>query len=124
MTSRCRPANISDSRELKQQGRRIRAALNFIALIPSRSHLIHQTSANVFELNSKGLYQSSRKEKEVVVLCSRPRQNVKLGTFTLYSCNDGKKMYRNARCTCKFSILLIWCYCFFPALVAVAVVVA
>ena len=99
MTSRCRPANISDSRELKQQGRRRlrkRHLKNEFALIPSRSHLIHQTSANVFELNSKGLYQSSRKEKEVVVLCSRPRQNVKLGTFTLYSCNDGKEMYRNA----------------------------
>ena len=26
-------------------------------------------------------YQSSGKEKEVVVLCSRPRENVKLGTF-------------------------------------------
>ena len=34
------------------------------------------------QLNFKGLYQSSRKEKEVVVLCSRPRQNVKLGTFS------------------------------------------
>ena len=34
------------------------------------------------QLNSKGLYQSSRKEMEVVVLCSRPRQNVKLGNFS------------------------------------------
>ena len=35
------------------------------------------------ELNSKGLYESSGKEKEscCVVLCSRPRQNVKLGRF-------------------------------------------
>ena len=37
------------------------------------------------ELNSKALYQSSgKKKKKVVVLCSRPRQNVKLGIFTLY----------------------------------------
>ena len=35
------------------------------------------------ELNSKGFYQSSEKEKKVVVSCSRPRQNTKLGTSTL-----------------------------------------
>ena len=29
------------------------------------------------------------KKKKVVVLCSRPLQNVKLGIFT--SCNDGEK---------------------------------
>ena len=41
-------------------------------------------------LNSEGLYQSSGKEKkEVVVLCSRPQQNVKVGTFTLQPRNDG-----------------------------------
>ena len=39
----------------------IRAASNVIALIPSR--LIHQMLANVLELNSKGLHQSSGKEK-------------------------------------------------------------
>ena len=27
-------------------------------------------------------------KKKIVVLCSRPRQNVKLGTFTQKSCND------------------------------------
>ena len=61
------------NRELKQQRwRRRRRRLpkrhlkseftNFIALIPSR--LIHQMLANCLELNSKGLYQSSGKEKE------------------------------------------------------------
>ena len=54
------------------------------------------------ELNAKGLYQSSKKKKKVVVLCSRPRQNVNLGTFTLLSCNDGKEM-----CTCEVAVLLI-----------------
>ena len=40
----------------------IHAASNFIALIPSR--LINQMLADCLELNSKGLYQSSGKEKE------------------------------------------------------------
>ena len=31
------------------------------------------------ELNSKGLYLSLKKELEIVVLCSRRHQNVKLG---------------------------------------------
>ena len=34
------------------------------------------------ELNSKGLYVQEKKKK-VIVFCSLPRQNVKLGTFTL-----------------------------------------
>ena len=34
------------------------------------------------------------KKKKVVVLCSRPRQNVNLGTFTLYMRNSGKEMYK------------------------------
>ena len=34
------------------------------------------------DLNSKKLYQSSGKETKVVVVCSRPPQNVKLGIFT------------------------------------------
>ena len=42
--------------------KRIRAASKFIALIPSR--LIRQALAIFLELNSKGLYQSSRKELE------------------------------------------------------------
>ena len=40
----------------------MRAASNFIALIPSR--LIRQMLAFFLELNSKELYQSSEKEKE------------------------------------------------------------
>ena len=34
-------------------------------------------------ITTKGLVLASKQEKKVVVLCSRPRQNVKLGTFTL-----------------------------------------
>ena len=40
----------------------VSAASNFIALIPSR--LLSQMLVNFLELDSKGLYQSSRKEKE------------------------------------------------------------
>ena len=46
----------------------MRAASNFIALIPSR--LIRQMLANVWELNSKELYQSSEEEKESCCLVS------------------------------------------------------
>ena len=79
------------------------AALNFMTLILSR--LIRQMLANFFEVDSKGLYQSSGKEKKVVVLCSRPRQNVKLGTFTLKSWNDGKEMYKKRDARAK----LLYC---------------
>ena len=55
------------------------------------------------ELNSEGLYQSSGKEKKkVVVLCPRPRQNVKLGTFTLWSCNK----VQNSCCFANLNLLL------------------
>ena len=59
-----------------------RAASNCISLIPSCS--TRQMLAIFLELNSKRLYQSSGKlgKKKVVVLCSRPSQNVKLGIFT------------------------------------------
>ena len=40
-------------------------------------------------------------EQKIVVLCSRPRQNVKLCIFTLQSRNDGKEMCEKARCMCK-----------------------
>ena len=78
------------------------------------------------ELNSQGLYQSLGKEKKekVVVLFYRPRQKVKLGTFTLSSRSDGKK------CTKKRDARTMLLFCqfkpiaFFAVLVAVAVVVA
>ena len=60
-------------------------------LIPSR--IIRQMLAIFLDLNSKRLYQSSRKEKESCVSCSRPRE---LGIFTSYSCGDGKEMYKTA----------------------------
>ena len=47
------------------------------------------------------------KKKKVVVLCSRPPKNVKLGTFTPWSCADGKEMYKKTWCTCKVVVLPI-----------------
>ena len=81
------------SRERKQQGRR-RLRTCHLTVVNSRclklyhpfSILFHSSNVGkVFlKLNSKGLYQSSEKKKEkVVVLCSRPRQNLKSGTFML-----------------------------------------
>ena len=40
-----------------------------------------------------------QEKKKKVVVCSRPPQNVKLDTFTLKLCNDGKEMYKKAWCT-------------------------
>ena len=50
----------------------------------------------------------SKKEKKVVVLCSRPQQNVKLRNFTSNSCSDGKEMYKKARRTWNVAVLLIF----------------
>ena len=58
------------------------AASNFIALIPSR--LIRQMLANFLELRIlKDCIKVQEKKKKVVVFCSRPRRNVKLGSLTL-----------------------------------------
>ena len=73
------------------------------------SHLVYFVKCwqMFLELNSKGVYQSSGKEKKVVVLGSRPRPNVNSGIFTLQSGNDGKEMYKKAWCKCKVVVLLI-----------------
>ena len=88
------------NRDVKQQRRRRlrkRHLKSEFALLQTLSRLFQLVQFvkcwPIFsELNSKRLYQSSGKEKEVDVLCSRPRQNVKFGTFTLWSCSDGKEM--------------------------------
>ena len=80
-------------RELKQQRRRRlrkRHIKSGFALLQILSHLFQLVQLVkcwqiLLEQNSKRLYQSSGKEKEIKVhiLCSRPRKNVKLRTFTL-----------------------------------------
>ena len=55
----------------------------------------------------KDCIEVQKKEKKIVVLCSRPPWNVKLGSFTSYSCSDAKEMYKkkcNARA--EFSAVL------------------
>ena len=45
-------------------------------------------------------------------MCYRPGQNVKLGSFTLQSCSDGKEMFKRAWCRCKVVVLPIWTYAY------------
>ena len=44
------------------------------------------------ESSLKDCIKVQGRKKKVVVLCSRPRQDVKLGIFTSLSCNNGKEM--------------------------------
>ena len=79
------------NRELKQQRRRrlqkrhLKGEFAPLQTLSRLFHLVYFVKCwqTFLELNSKGLYQSSGKEKKVVVLCSRPRQNVNSGIFTL-----------------------------------------
>ena len=79
------------ARELQQQGRRrLQKRLLKREFAPLQTlwrlfHLVYFVKCwqMFLELNFKGRYQSSGKEKKVVVLCSRPQQNVNSGTFTL-----------------------------------------
>ena len=66
----------------------ISATANFIARI--------QTRVGKFFSFGKDCIKVQEKRKKVVVLCSRPRQNVELGTFTLQSCSCGKEMYKKS----------------------------
>ena len=63
--------------------------------------------------------EDQEKENKVDVLCSRPPENVKLGSFTSLSCSAAKKRTkkRDARAKLFFGQ-------FFAVLVAVAVVLA
>ena len=113
------------TRELKQQQRRRpwkRQLKSEVAQLQIFSRLFHLVQfvkywQFVLDLNSKRLIEGTENEREVVVLCSRPPQNVKLGSFTSKSCNDGKEMYKKAWCTCKIIVLTIETFCFFAVLV-------
>ena len=52
-----------------------------------------------------------QEKKKKVTVCFRSRQNVKLGTFTLYgrSFNDGQEMYKKACCFANLNLLLFCC---------------
>ena len=67
-----------------------------------RAYYISFNLSNVnffFSLILKDCVKVQEKKKKVVVVGSRPQQNVKLGTFTLKLCSDGKEMYKKAWCT-------------------------
>ena len=95
------------------------AASNFIALVPAR--LFRQMLANVFGVDSKRLYKSSKKEKEscclvfpsstkceirhfhVVVVQHRLR-NVQKSVMLLQSCcfvNLNQLLFCRSRCRCR-----------------------
>ena len=105
----------TDTRELKQKRRRrLRKRLlkSKVALLQKRyrAYSISFNSSNVGnffggELDSKNFIKVQEKKTKVVVLCSRPPQNVKLGIFTSLSCSDCKEMYKKAWCTCKAVVL-------------------
>ena len=71
-----RPISARGNREIKQRRRlrkrhlKVNSRWLTIALIPSRLIL-------------KDCIKVQEKKKKIVILCSRPRQNVKLGIFTL-----------------------------------------
>ena len=83
------------NRELKQLRRRRLRKKTSRCLELYRAYSISFNPSKMLaiflDLNFKELYyiEVQEKKKNVVVLCSRPRQDVKLGTFTLQSCQDG-----------------------------------
>ena len=82
-----------------------------------RAHSISFNSSYASNI-SRDCIEVQEKKKKVVVLCSCPQQNVKLGNFTSLSCSDGQEMYK------KVVVLLILTYSFLAVFVAVAIVVA
>ena len=77
---------------------------NVIALIPSRS-IRQMLAIFVWIWILKIFIKVQEKKTKVVVVCSRPPQNVKFGIFTSLSCSDGKEMYKIVWCTCKVVVL-------------------
>ena len=92
-----------------------------VALLQTLSRLLHlaqfvQMLEYFFlELNSEDCIEVQEKKKKVVVLCSRPPQNVKVGIFTSWSCSDGKEMYKTRSVmhvqSCSFAILNLLLFC-------------
>ena len=67
-------------------------------LLPSNFISFSLSSFGIFflELNSKGPYLKSEKEKFNRFLVFASFTNVKLRSFTLFSCNNGNEMYKKA----------------------------
>ena len=86
---------LKQQRRLRLQKRDLKSEFAPIQTLSRLFHLVYFVKCRqmFLELNSKGLYQSSGKEKKVVVLCSRPRQNVNSGIFTVV----GQRRQRNVQ---------------------------
>ena len=90
---------LCETRELKQKRRRglqkrhLKSEFAPLQTLSRLFHLVYFVKCwqMFLELNSKGLYQSSGKEKKVVVFCSRPRQNMNSGTSRCSRATTAKK---------------------------------
>ena len=78
-------------------------------LLRSYSILLNLSNVGKFFWSSiqNDCMKVQKKQKKVVVMCSRGLQNLKLCIFTLLSCSDGEEMNQKAWCTCKDVVLLI-----------------
>ena len=108
-------SNFAPWREVKQQrGRRLRKR-HFKSEVALR-----QTFSRLFLLVQFVKYwhffldwilnvciKVREKKKKVVVLRSGSPHSVKLGSFALYSCSDGKEKYKKAWCACVVIVLTI-----------------
>ena len=81
------------------------AALNFMTLILSR--LIRQMLANFFEVDSKGLYQSTGEEKESCCLVFPSSTKREIRHFHVEVVKRRERNVQKAWCTCKVVVLLI-----------------
>ena len=86
-SDRQRPTATATKTSLKK---RICAASNLMALIPFLGGWI-----------LKDCIQVQEKKNKALLFCSRPRQNVKLGSFTLLSCNEGRECTKNGDARAK-----------------------
>ena len=76
-----------------------------MALIPSR--LIRQMLAKGLDLNSKGLYQSSGKEKESCCLVFPFSTKREIKQFHVVVVRRRQRNVQKACCTCKVVVFLI-----------------
>ena len=99
----CKRAEQINKEHKQQRRRRLRKRhlkIEFVLLqtLSRLFHLVQYTKCwrICLEFNSKGCIEVQEKKKGVVVLCSRPPLNVKLGTFTSYwATTRAKKCTKN-----------------------------
>ena len=92
-------SELEQQRRRRQRKRHLKSKVALLRTLSRLFHFFQFVKCWQFFLrltNSKRLYRSLSKKKKAVVLCSRPPQNVELGTFTSQSCCDGKEMYKKA----------------------------